>query len=44
MVNTIGQRQTELALMMGTLFTSQQALKIGMVDQVVDTREHILEE
>lgn len=43
MVNTIGQRQTELALMMGTLFTSQQALKIGMVDQVVDTREECFE-
>lgn len=42
MVNTIGQRQTELALMMGTLFTSEQALKIGMVDQVVDTREECL--
>jgi len=39
MVNTIGQRQTELALMLGTLFTAQQALSIGMVDEVVDNRE-----
>lgn len=42
MVNTIGQRQTELALMLGTLFSSQQALSIGMVDQVVDSREECL--
>jgi len=42
MVNTIGQRQTELALMLGTLFTSQQALSIGMVDQVVESREECL--
>ena len=43
MVNTIGQRQTELALMLGTLFNPQQALSIGMVDQVVDTREECME-
>jgi len=42
MVNTIGQRQTELALMLGTLFNPQQALSIGMVDQVVDNREECL--
>ena len=29
MVNTIGTRQTELALMMGTLFTSEQAFYRG---------------
>ena len=39
MLNTVGQRQTELALMLGTLFTAQQALDIGMVDKVVETRE-----
>jgi len=43
MVNTIGLRQTELALMLGTLFTAQQALSIGLVDQVVDTREECME-
>merc|ERR1740137_89024 len=42
MVNAIGQRQTELALMLGTLFNPQQALSIEMVDQVVDNREECL--
>jgi 3,2-trans-enoyl-CoA isomerase len=42
MVNTIGTRQTELALMLGTLFTSQQALAIGLVDEVVEEREAVV--
>lgn len=35
MVNTVGTRQTELALMLGTLFTTEQALEIGMIDEMV---------
>jgi len=42
MVNTIGTRQTELALMLGTLFTAEQALKIGLVDEVVADRDAVL--
>lgn len=38
MLNTVGQRQTELALMLGTLFTADQALAIGLVDKVVGER------
>ena len=34
MLNTVGQRQTELALQLGTLFTADQALSIGLVDKV----------
>jgi len=44
MLNTVGQRQTELALMLGTLFTADQALNIGLVDKVVDNREECLTE
>ena len=35
MLNTVGQRQTELALQLGTLFTADQALSIGLVDKVL---------
>ena len=35
MLNTVGQRQTELALQLGTLFTADQALSIGLVDKVI---------
>lgn len=33
--NVIGQRESERALQLGTLFTSDDALKIGLVDDVV---------
>ncbi|XP_065578845.1 enoyl-CoA delta isomerase 1, mitochondrial-like [Artemia franciscana] len=35
MINTIGYRQAELALELGTLFTTEDALKIGLVDEMV---------
>ncbi len=35
LVRTIGFRQAELALAMGTLFPSQAALEIGLVDEIV---------
>ena len=44
MLNTVGQRQTELALMLGTLFTADQALTVGLVDQGVQEREECLAE
>jgi len=42
MVNTIGTRQTELALMLGTLFTTEQAKAIGLVDEVAAEREEVV--
>jgi len=44
MLNAVGHRQTELALMLGTLFTADQALSIGLVDKVVQDREECLAE
>ena len=34
MLNTIGTRKTELALMLGSLFSPEEALNIGLGDQV----------
>ena len=34
MINTVGVRQTEMALQLGTLFSSEEALKIGLIDEV----------
>lgn len=39
MINTIGYRQAELALTRGTLFTPQEALKIGLVDELASSKE-----
>jgi len=39
LINTVGRRHAELALMQGTLFTSEQALAIGLVDEVVTDKE-----
>jgi len=44
MVQTIGTRETELALMLGTLFSTQQALRIGLVDSMVESKEEALAE
>jgi len=35
MINTVGTRQTEMALQLGTLFSSEEALNIGLVDEVI---------
>ena len=35
MVDTVGRRQAELSLSLGTLYTAEQALEIGLVDAVV---------
>jgi 3,2-trans-enoyl-CoA isomerase len=42
LLRTIGHRQGELAMSLGTLFTPEQALKIGMVDELVDV-DNVLE-
>lgn len=37
--NVIGQRQTEKALQLGTLFSCDDALRVGLVDEVVSESE-----
>lgn len=39
MRNVIGQRQTEKALQLGTLFSCDDALRVGLVDEVVSESE-----
>lgn len=35
MVNTVGHRTTEMALQLGLLYNPSEALKVGLVDQLV---------
>lgn len=35
MINTVGHRTTEIALALGLLYSPSEALKIGLVDQLV---------
>lgn len=35
MINTVGHRTTEVALQLGLLYNTTEALKIGLVDQLV---------
>ncbi|XP_055541844.1 enoyl-CoA delta isomerase 1, mitochondrial-like [Wyeomyia smithii] len=37
--NTISRRDAELALTLGTLFSSDEALKVGLVDELADSKE-----
>jgi len=39
MLNVINRREAEKALTLGTMFTSEEALKIGLVDELVDTKD-----
>jgi len=39
MQNVIGQRQTEKSLQLGTLFSCDDALRVGLVDEVVSESE-----
>lgn len=39
MRNTISRRDAELALTLGTLFTTDEALKVGLVDEVATSKE-----
>lgn len=41
MVDTVGRRRAELSLSLGTLYTAEQALAIGLVDEVV-AKEDVL--
>jgi len=43
MKNVIGHRLTEKSLQLGTMYSSEDALKIGLVDEVWDTNEITLE-
>ncbi|XP_075224455.1 enoyl-CoA delta isomerase 1, mitochondrial-like [Lycorma delicatula] len=42
MRNVIGIRQTEMALTTGKLFTADEALKIGLVDEVVNSKDEAI--
>ncbi|XP_063920450.1 enoyl-CoA delta isomerase 1, mitochondrial-like isoform X2 [Zophobas morio] len=43
MKNTIGGKQTEFALTAGTLFETEEALKIGLVDEVAQSKHDAIE-
>lgn len=36
MVNTIGHRETELALQLGKLYTAEEALSVKLVDELAE--------
>jgi Delta3-Delta2-enoyl-CoA isomerase len=40
--DTIGRRQAELGLSLGLLYSPEQALDIGLVDELVPTKESVL--
>lgn len=42
-IDTIGNRNAELALLLGTLFSPQKALEIGLVDQLTDESDDVLD-
>ena len=39
MLNTVGFRQTEMALQLGTLFKTEEALSIGLIDKIAPQEE-----
>ncbi|XP_048757865.2 enoyl-CoA delta isomerase 1, mitochondrial-like [Ostrea edulis] len=39
MLNTVGFRQTEMALQLGSLFKTDEALKIGLIDKIIPQEE-----
>lgn len=39
MLKTVGHREAEKALMLGTLYSAKDALNVGLVDEVVDGKE-----
>lgn len=39
MVNTVGHRETELALQLGKLYSAEEALKVGLVDEICNLNE-----
>ncbi len=42
MLNTIGERQCEKALQLGKIFQPKEALKIRLVDELVNSNEELL--
>lgn len=42
MRNTLSRRDSELALTLGTLFTTDEALKVGLIDEVVASKEEAI--
>lgn len=40
--NVIGMRQAEMALTLGTLFTSEEALNIGLIDELASNKDEAL--
>ena len=42
MVSTIGHRQAELALMLGKLYKADEAAKIGLIDEMVESKEEAI--
>lgn len=42
MRNTMSRRDSELALTLGTLFTTEEALKVGLIDEVVASKEEAI--
>ena len=39
MVNTVGHRETELALQLGKLYSAEEALKVGLVDEICNIND-----
>lgn len=42
MINTIGFRESELALQLGKLYTAEEALAINLVDEIVEQKDLLL--
>lgn len=42
MMNVIGRRQTELALTSGRMFTTEEASKIGLIDEIAENSEEAM--
>eukprot|EP00523_Entomoneis_sp_CCMP467_P005888 CAMPEP_0168731266 /NCGR_PEP_ID=MMETSP0724-20121128/7162_1 /TAXON_ID=265536 /ORGANISM="Amphiprora sp., Strain CCMP467" /LENGTH=261 /DNA_ID=CAMNT_0008778239 /DNA_START=139 /DNA_END=924 /DNA_ORIENTATION=- len=42
MIDTVGARQAELSLGLGTLYSPVEALQVGLVDEIVNDKETIL--
>lgn len=43
MLNVIGPRQTEMALTQGRMFTTGEALAIGLIDEIGTSRDDIIQ-
>ena len=39
MLSTIGHRESERALQLGHLYSGEEALQVGLIDQLVDPSE-----